>query len=1022
MPVREDAAHVRLLGGFSVAAGDVVVDERAWGDRDAAKLVAAVALAPGQRLATAKLQALLWPDDEPRVQRAVAAARELLGDAAAVLDDTGGAVALRARVDVADFEAAAASAREGRDAAAYERAVNLYAGPLLPGHDAAWTDARRAALAELHTRLCIELADLHGSGAPARAALARALEADPQAQAAHRALMRLFARSGRRQRAIAQYQLLRRDLRARRPDAEPDRRTRELYQALLPAVPATSPPPPPPAARTPFVGRADEREEVARLLASARLVTLTGAGGVGKSRLALETAAGLAGLAPDGIWLVEIAREDDDAQVAEAAAVAVGVPLPAHRPAQEALVAHLAGRAVVIVLDGCEHAPEACARLAAALVGAGPRVHVLATSRGPLHCAGELTWLVPPLGEAPELFVERATAARPGFRASADDRALIATICDRLQGLPLAVEIAAARTAMLPLPRIAADLHLRLATISTRARADVMRTAIEWSYELLTGDEQVLLRRLSVFAGSASHDAVRHVCTGGTVERRRVGELLGRLVDRGLVVADGDGVRVLDPVRRFAAQQVSDAGVRGTLRVRHLEWAVRLAAEHDPMAGGERPPRALEPEIDDLRAALSFALKHDPQTALRLVAHLRRYWAARGRLAECRRRLDACLAATPAASPARVDVLLARAALALRSGDAAECLRRVRPAVRAYGLLGDDRAVGAALCRHALLEQAAGGDGEPSFSRALELARRARDRRLLAAVTHASALVPWSHGDAVGARLRVLAALDLLTAMGDDERPFVDGTTLGIGVLAPAPGERPRLAWEEHVLLFDRFAREPAIGYALNNLAWAARREGDLPGARAALDEALRRFRGRWDRAGEALTLTHLGRLAASAGDVDEGRFRLTKALALRQRIVDRRGVVTTSTALGRLAMATGDIGDGRRLLAEALARAEAVDDLPAMAGVQSEWAIAEEGLEELPRAARLYEDASELWRAQGLARHEAWTRLALGDVLLARGDDAGAGDARAASGALFKACGDEAGAALLRPRDGQRA
>src|SRR6478672_3476484 len=130
MPVREDAAHVRLLGGFSVAAGDVVVDERAWGDRDAAELVAAVALAPGQRLATAKLQALLWPDDEPRVQRAVAAARELLGDAAAVLDDAGGAIALRARVDVADFEAAAASAREGRDAAAYERAVNLYAGPL----------------------------------------------------------------------------------------------------------------------------------------------------------------------------------------------------------------------------------------------------------------------------------------------------------------------------------------------------------------------------------------------------------------------------------------------------------------------------------------------------------------------------------------------------------------------------------------------------------------------------------------------------------------------------------------------------------------------------------------------------------------------------------------------------------------------------------------------------------------------------------------------------------------------------
>jgi predicted ATPase/DNA-binding SARP family transcriptional activator len=1009
--VQAEAVQVHLLGGFSVAVGDRLVEERAWPDGDAATLVKALALAPDRRLGRPRLAELIEADDA-RLERALEAARDAI-NANGVVEASGDALALHAAVDAATFQAAAAHARAGNDPDAYERALHRYHGTLLPGDDAAWVARPRAALAQLHTSLCIELAELLGVGERARAALDRAVDADPLDQDAHRALMRLFARGGRRQRAIAQYHVLRQAL-LDRDGSEPDRRTRALYQALLPAPPMTSAVPPPPKAPTSFVGRARELAEVARTLETARLVTLTGPGGCGKSRLALEAIGALGGLAPDGGWVVGISRVGDDAQVAEGAAIAVGLPLPAHRPAQEALAAHLAERAVVVVLDGCDHALAGSARLAAALVEAGPGVHVLAASREPLRCPGEVVWRVPPLAEAYELFVERAGAARPGFRATADDASLIERICQPLDGLPLAVELAAARTATHSLHRIAVDLRVRLGVAAAATRADRMQAVLEWSHDLLTSEERVLLRRLAVFAGGATVQAAREVCAGGAIERRRVAELMTRLVDRALVVADGERFLMRDPVRRFAASHLAAAGERETVEIRHLDWAAQLAAEHDPLDGGRRPPQALEPEIENLRAALAFAVRREPQTALRLATRLRRFWIVRGRVAEGRRWLDACMAAAPATSTTRVEALLACAGLALRSGEAAECLRRVRPALAAYDELGEDREVARALYRHALLEQASGGDGGPSFARALELARRSRDRRLLAAATHASALEPWLRGDFIDARARVMAALDLLEAApAGDDRPFFDGVALGVCLIAPVPGGRPRLAWEEHALLFDRFAREPAIAYALNNAAWAARQEGDLTSARAALAEALGRFRESWDRSGEAFTLTHVGRLETSADETDEGRFHLTKALALRHRVGDRRGVVTTTTALGRLEVAAGDVEEGRRLLGDALARAEAVDDLPAMAGVQSEWAIAEETLEELPRAARLYDNAATLWRAIGLRRCEGWARLALGDVRLGRGDEARAQEAWRAAAQLLVACGDGRGAAL---------
>jgi DNA-binding SARP family transcriptional activator len=347
------------LGGFSVAVGDNVVSDRAWRLRKAKALVKILALAPDRRVHRERLAEVLWPDRAAdaaanNLNQALYSARRALdatgADGAATLAMLDGVVVLKAEVDVDAFEAAAERARAERDPAAYERALGFHGGELLPeDRYEPWADARRAALTELHGALCLELAELHGDGPAAVGALQRALVADPLAEPAHRALMRLYARTGRRQQALAQYQLLRQGLNAELA-AEPDPATRELYQQLL------APPPGAAAAAgggnlprqlTSFVGRQRERADIARLLGGARLVTLTGPGGCGKTRLALEVAADALEQLPDGAWFVDLASLSDSALVAQAAALAVGVPIPASRSALEALVALDLGQPVL---------------------------------------------------------------------------------------------------------------------------------------------------------------------------------------------------------------------------------------------------------------------------------------------------------------------------------------------------------------------------------------------------------------------------------------------------------------------------------------------------------------------------------------------------------------------------------------------------------------------------------------------------------------------------------------------------
>ena len=329
---------------------------------------------------------------------------------------------------------------------------------------------------------------------------------------------------------------------------------------MLEVPPSPAPPNNLPVQLSSFVGRERELREVGRLLSEHRLLTLTGAGGCGKTRLAGEVASETLERFPDGAWWVELAPLAEERLVGAAIAEVLGVrPLPGMTELQAA-GAYLAQRRALVVLDNCEHLAQACAEVAEALLAAAPEVVVLATSRAPLAATGEAEWRVPSLSlpgsgdgvqdeavggparadspsDAVALFAERAVAARPDLSLSADDADSVAEICTELDGLPLAIELAAARVRMLSIPQIAGQLsdRFRLLTGGPRTatpRLQTLRASVDWSYELLADSERALLRRLSAFAGGFTLEAVEEICAGDPIAPARVLELLGSLVDQ----------------------------------------------------------------------------------------------------------------------------------------------------------------------------------------------------------------------------------------------------------------------------------------------------------------------------------------------------------------------------------------------------------------------------------------------------------------------------------------------------------
>ena len=465
---------------------------------------------------------------------------------------------------------------------------------------------------------------------------------------------------------------------------------------------------------TTFVGREQEIAQLEALVTANRLVTLTGAGGAGKTRLAIEVAGRLVHASgdsfADGAWLVELAALSDSALVPQAVAQALELKEQPARPVIETLGDHLASKKLLVVIDNAEHVLEACVQLVDLVLRRSQGVAILVTSRERLGIAGELTYRVPSLAvpdpgdnpvpdallayEGVRLFVERARLLRPDFNITTENAAALASICHDLDGMPLAIELAAPRLRSMSVAELSQRLDQRFALLTEGSRAALsrqrtLRSTIDWSYELLTDVEQAMLRRVSVFAGAWTLAAAVHVCTGDGIDKSHVIELLTSLADKNLLVTEeNEGAtryRMLETIRQYALDRLreigKEAGEEARWRQRHFAWVLALAeASFEPLVG---PDQALwidrmALEIDNVRAALQWAIDEKLADAFRIAPNLSVWWVRRASVSEARQWFYRLLDAIPReGSPrdrARVLGALGNMALSQSDGDEAERL------------------------------------------------------------------------------------------------------------------------------------------------------------------------------------------------------------------------------------------------------------------------------------------------------------------------------------------------------------
>lgn len=956
-------------------------------------LLAALLTAPGQVVSADRLIDELWGDAPPA--NATGALQTLVSRLRQVLTRAGGPGLLTYRalgyvlevaddaVDAGRFTALTAQARTApgprERAELFTEALGLWRGPAFAG----FQDERfaREALTRLEEQRLLALEEQaearlelgeHSQLAPELGELTRRHPLRERLRGAH---MRALYGAGRASEALDSYQDLRRRLDedlGLEPAPELAALQHEILQQdpALRAAPAPSATPRPrtnlPTPLTDLIGRSDSVDAVRDLVNSGRLVTLTGPGGVGKTRLAVEVATRLSEAYTDGVWLVELASQalpaapgaaaGDD--LAEIVAATLGIrddtgpgPLPSGLPRTllDRLTDALRGRRLLLVLDNCEHVVEAAAGLAQEVLRAAPGVHVLATSQEPLDIAGEQLWPVHPLDlpedpEGPEgsadpavlrrssavrMFLDRAAATSPGFELTDDNARAVASICRRLDGIPLALELASTRVRVLGVRELAKRLDDRFKLLTgghrgAPARQQTLRAMIDWSWELLTAAEQSVLRRLAIHSEGCTLDAAEAVCAGDGVKPAEVLDLLTRLVDRSLVLAgheaDGPRYRLLESVSAYCLERLR-ATEYERVRAAHAHYYAAFAERADSfLRGGDQRQwlRRLDAESANIRGALDAAAANGDGTLMRGLAHaMVWYWFLRGRLTEANRQLTVALGlpgeAEPSAEgdPGRAVTAAWRAGVGLLSGAPDDSARRSAAVLRLYEDIGDphertragwflgfavtrfgDFAVGEELVNRVLTESRALGD---CWGIAAGLSTRGMQTyvsgNLTASRSDGEESLALFHEAGEGwGRLQAMAVLGRLAEIEGDyeqatrlhEQGLRVAEDLGLwtdasmrwsdlGRIALLNGEYARA--DEFHERGRRLAVEqgdkPAEEFAELGLALGARRQGRLDAAESYLRTWLawnRQFDAEY---GAALILAELGFVAELRGDAD---------------------------------------------------------------------------------------------------------------------------------------------------------
>ncbi|MFF8787065.1 ATP-binding protein [Streptomyces sp. NPDC015125] len=673
---------------------------------------------------------------------------------------------------------------------------------------------------------------------------------------------------------------------------------------------------------TSFVGRRRELSQAKDALSGSRLVTLTGAGGIGKTRLALRVASQVQRAFQDGVWLVEEAAVTAGTPVDQSVMDALGLREQSSRPPLDILRDRLADRHMLLVLDNCEQVIDPCALLVRALLEAAPRLRVLATSRQTLGVPGERVLHVPPLDlpdlervrapqvvstcEAVSLFTQRADTVRPGFMLTADNTRQIAEICHRLEGIPLAIELAAARLRTLSMEEILERLDDRFGLLTSTCRVTVprqrtLRAAIDWSFGMCSSQERLLWSRLSIFRDGFDLTAAEELCSGKGISRRDVLDLVAALVDKSVLTCEERGprmrYRMAETIREYGYEQLAAAGDESNLSERHRDWYLDLAEQADSEWFGPNRTRWLErlqDECPNIRAALEYSLSEPGQAraGLKMAGDLWGFWLARGAFTEARRWLSRGVSLDTADSPPRAKALWFLGWITSEQGDP----------IRALGLLAE----------------------------AQSLAERLDDQKALAWTMQFAALATMHQGDIAGGVELADQALQRQRALNDRAGILVSMHLLAI---ATSLHGDPRSAaiGEEKLALCEEMGSTWAKSYALRDLGLEARRQGDMTRAKRLLKESLRLKRTLGDPLGSSSCFELLAWIAADEDD-HERAARLLGSAQLLCRSLETSNAPLLATHHQYMAQTRQALGEARFDTAFALGERHPVDDAYAYA------------------------------------------------------------------------------------------
>jgi predicted ATPase/class 3 adenylate cyclase len=708
---------------------------------------------------------------------------------------------------------------------------------------------------------------------------------------------------------------------------------------------------------TSFIGRERELEDVLHHLESTRLLTLTGMGGLGKSRLALHAALESRSVYPDGVWLIEIAALDERSHVATAAAAAIGVREEPGRPLQETIIEYLRPRRSLIVLDNCEHLLDSCAAVAERLLMACPLLKILATSRERLGIGGETVLRVAPLemppasaGRSPaaltaygavKLFVDRASKAAPDFMLTERNADAVIKLCRHLDGIPLAIELAAARARSLPVEQIAERLDdvFRLLTGGSRTalpHQQTLRALIDWSYDLLQDRERELLNRLSIFVGGFSLESAESACAdrdrGGKLKNdfdrlspttpilhaRDILDLLAQLMDKSLLIAteEDGGVRysLLETLRQYGRERLQEAGLLDMMRRRHLACFLALATEADRRIRGSDQARwmkALERDHDNLRAALS-SLTDDPADAdagLKLAVRLWWFWHVRGYFTEGRSLLADRLAAFPARTKDRARALHGAAVLARNQGDLNAARALTAESLEIKRETGDRQGIAHSLNFMATLAQAQGdfAAAEPNYEQSLKIETEMGSKQGITASLIGLATLAVERGDYARADSLYRESLRIKRELGDGRG--VAASLAGLASVALGTGDAAlsRSLQEESLAIRRELGDMRGIASSLEQLAAVLCAQDELKAAEEALGECLAIRQELGDPLGVAEARSVEGGVLLARGAAEAARAAFNDSLDISDRLGARRAKLSALCGLARVAAHEGD-------------------------------------------------------------------------------------------------------------------